>query len=97
MFARRKKNKSGSVSVQIIDKTYGYKVIKTVGSSKNTEEIKNLVAEARYIVEISDGQQSELFPLQSQEETAIENFVAGLSNPQVHFLCWVSRCGRLLK
>lgn len=40
MFVRKKKNPSGVVSVQIIDKSSGkYRVVKTVGSSSNLEEI----------------------------------------------------------
>jgi transposase len=43
MFVRKKKNRSGSVSVQIIDKSYGnYRVIKTIGSSKDKDEIERL-------------------------------------------------------
>src|SRR5690625_2688130 len=40
VFVRKKKNPSGVVSVQIIDKSSGkYRVVKTVGSSSNLEEI----------------------------------------------------------
>ena len=39
MFVRKKKNKSGSVSVQIIDKNAGYRVVETIGSAKDEEEI----------------------------------------------------------
>ena len=31
MFVRKKRNKSGSVSVQVIDKSNGYHVVKTIG------------------------------------------------------------------
>ena len=42
MFVRKKKNKSGSISVQIISKEGGkYKVVKTIGSSKYSKEIKD--------------------------------------------------------
>lgn len=48
MFVRKKPNKSGLVSVQIIDKSQGkYKVVKTVGSSKDPEEIERLMVQAR--------------------------------------------------
>jgi hypothetical protein len=40
MFVRKKKNSSGSVSVQIIEKTHGkYKVVETIGCSKDKNEI----------------------------------------------------------
>ncbi len=38
VFVRKKKNKSGSVSVQIIDKNAGYRAVETIGSSKDKEE-----------------------------------------------------------
>lgn len=46
MFVRKKKNKSGVVSIQIIDKSGGrYKMLKTIGSSSKVSEIEHLVAE----------------------------------------------------
>ena len=43
MFVRKKNNRSGSISVQIIDKSYGtYRVLKTVGSSRDEGEIESL-------------------------------------------------------
>jgi len=43
MFIRKKRNRSGSISVQVIDKSNGYRVVKTVGSSKDPEQIDRLV------------------------------------------------------
>lgn len=44
MFVRNKKNKSGVVSVQVIDKSSGkYKMLKTIGSSSDEDEIAKLV------------------------------------------------------
>lgn len=44
MFVRQKKNKSGVVSVQVIDKSSGkYKVKKTIGSSADQDEIEKLI------------------------------------------------------
>lgn len=43
MFIRKKKNASGSTSVQIISKSTGkYKVVKTIGSSSSEQELQNL-------------------------------------------------------
>ena len=48
MFVRRKKNKSGVINIQIIDKSSGkYKMIKTIGSSKNPIEIEKFVQKGR--------------------------------------------------
>jgi len=44
MFLRKLKNRSGSISVQIISKYNGkYKVIKTIGSSINEQELQKLI------------------------------------------------------
>ena len=47
MFIRKKKNKSGSISIQIIDKSSGkYEVIKTVGCTDNEQQEKGLIERA---------------------------------------------------
>ncbi len=44
MFVRKKKNASGKVSVQVIDKNHGkYRVIKTIGCSDKEQEIAQLL------------------------------------------------------
>ena len=44
IFVRKKPNKSGSVSVQVIDKSHqGYRVVQTIGSARDSEEINRLV------------------------------------------------------
>ena len=47
MFARKKRSKSGSASIQIIDKPKGYRVIETVGSANNPEEVERLFLRAK--------------------------------------------------
>lgn len=56
MFVRKKKNKSGVISIQVIDKSSGkYKVYKTIGSSSDLAEIEKLTVKARaYINELTD-------------------------------------------
>jgi len=45
---REKKNKSGSISVQIIDrKNRGYKVIETIGCARNNIELELLISKAK--------------------------------------------------
>jgi transposase len=59
VFVREKKNKSGTVSVQIIDKSSGgYRVAKTVGSSSDPEEIAYLRKKAYTILPTLIGQTS---------------------------------------
>lgn len=80
MFIRKKPNKSGTVSVQIIDKSSGgYKVVRTIGSSKDSKQIKQLEVEARNFLA---GNQLKLF--KTAEEAAIEDFLQDLSNSQIH-------------
>lgn len=48
MFVRKKKNKSGVISIQIIDKSTGrYKVIKTYGSTSDPHQAESLFLEAK--------------------------------------------------
>lgn len=84
MFVRKKKNKSGTVSVQIIDKSEGYKVVKTVGASSDKKEIWRLVRKAEQIIRTSGGEQKELFSFKNADELAIENFLKDLRNSQIH-------------
>lgn len=57
MFVRRKKNKSGLVSVQVIDKSTGqYKVKKTIGSSADPTELSRLVLKANKWIEAYKGE-----------------------------------------
>lgn len=51
MFIRQKKNKSGSISVQVIDKSSGrYKVLKTIGSSALPLEVSKLIEEGNKFI-----------------------------------------------
>lgn len=51
MFVRKKQNKSGSVSIQIIQKQNGkYRVVQTVGSSKDPDQIDFLYHQAQLSV-----------------------------------------------
>ena len=48
MFIRQKKNKSGSVSIQIVSKVHGaYKVVKTIGCGTKRHEIDQLLDKAK--------------------------------------------------
>lgn len=51
MFIRQKKNSTGSISVQVIDKSRGrYCVLKTIGSSSDKVAIKNFVAQGKQYI-----------------------------------------------
>jgi hypothetical protein len=83
MFVRKKRNKSGSTSVQIIDKSAGYRVVQTVGLATEQEEIFKLVQKAKKVIRTDNGKQLELFVTKSKESEIIENFLKKLSNAQV--------------
>lgn len=81
MFVRRNKNRSGSVSIQIVSKTGGrYRVIKTLGSSTIAEEIEKLWHEALHEIKALEGQMG-LFV--SDQDAAVAAFLGSLSNAQV--------------
>ncbi len=69
VFVREKKNKSGTISVQIIDKSSGsYRVAQTVGSSSDPEEIAYLRKKAYTIIPTLIGQTSIEFWSDSTKE-----------------------------
>jgi len=81
MFLRKKKNKSGSISVQIISKSRGrYKVVKTIGSGRTQQEVQNL--------EYLGNQELERLSMQpklfiSETDTMIDTFFEALSNTSI--------------
>src|SRR3989339_637209 len=83
MFVRKNRNRSGSVSVQIITKIRGKSQIETVGSSKDVEEIEKLVIEAKNRISHPAGQAS-LFSTLTDSDLAIKDFLEKLSNLQIH-------------
>jgi hypothetical protein len=57
MFVRKKKNKSGKLSVQVIDKASGkYRVVHTVGCSDDTDQIRLLIHQAQAYITAKKGQ-----------------------------------------
>lgn len=58
MFVRKKRNKSGTISIQVITKLNGKsRLLKTIGSSKDHEEIERLVIKGQRFIETYAGQQ----------------------------------------
>lgn len=80
MFVRRKKNPSGVISVQVIDKSQrAYKVIKTIGSSSDPVEVLRLYSEGKKWIANKTGVR-DMFALkeQQEEEQQVVNYL--LSN-----------------
>jgi transposase len=81
VFIRKKKNRNGSVSITIIDKSSGkYRVVKSFGSGKTTEVIELLHQKARHFIK-NQTKQIGLFP--SVEDSRIQVFLSTLKNSQV--------------
>ena len=58
MFVRKKPNKSGLISIQVIDKSRGrFNVIRTIGASSDPGEIEKLVQEGRRFIQEQTGVQ----------------------------------------
>ena len=82
MFVRKKKNRSGSVSVQVIDKSKAYRVVKTIGSSKDPDQIRRMFELAKLFIAHQSKQYS-LFPQDQQDNAAVLDFVRNVQNSQV--------------
>jgi transposase len=81
MFLREKKNKSGSVSVQIIQKKGGkYKVLQTIGNSRSEQEIAKLICLGKQQIE-QLSQQTELFVFEN--DLQVEQVISNLSNGSI--------------
>lgn len=82
MFIRKKRNRSGTVSVQIIDKNNGYQVVKTIGCSKHPDVIERFVQQGKAFLSRQQNQLS-LFPQDQTANGVIEDFVSVLNNSQI--------------
>lgn len=80
MFVRKKHNKSGTTSVQIIDKSSGrYVVRQTIGSSSDPTGIEFFVKKAKQIVLTYGGQG--ILPFDKEAELAyVDTFLNGLND-----------------
>ena len=85
MFVRRKANKSGTVSIQVISKEEGhYKVVKSFGSGITEEELEQKEREAYAFI-----QQHQSPPLPFINESTdqkIESFLSSIKNTQFHVI-----------
>lgn len=81
MFVRKLKNRSGSYSVQIISKSRGkYQVLKTIGSSKNEQELQRLELLANQELK-KLSRQSFLFV--DERDVVVDQFISELSNDSI--------------
>jgi len=82
MFVRKKHNRSGSISVQIIDKSNGYRVVKTMGSAHDPHEMQRLMELGELFIARQRGQYS-LFPENHHDRAVIADFVKHLGNASI--------------
>jgi len=82
MFVRQKRNKSGRVSVQVIDKAEGYRVVKTIGVAGDPNEIGRLVELGNAFIE-RQSKQYLLFPQDEHDNAVVLDFVRTLENASV--------------
>lgn len=84
MFPRKVKNRSGSISVQIIRKQSGrYQVVQTVGTSKDPDEIEQLWQQAQYLSHHPNPNQSLLFNMHTQTDQVVQRVMESLSNANI--------------
>jgi len=85
MFVRRKPNKTGTVSVQVISKYGGkYKVVRSFGVGCTEVEIIRLEEKARQFIREQTGLTNELF--ENEDEVKINTFVSTLSNSHLQVI-----------
>lgn len=81
MFLRKLKNRSGSISIQIISKSSGkYKVVKTIGTSRSEQEIMKLIFLGKQEMERLSNQ-PKLFI--SASDTIVEQVFSTLHNSSI--------------
>lgn len=84
MFLRRKPNKSGTVSVQVVEKCDGkYVVLQSFGASGTEDGIRRLESKAQTWMDKRRGPQ---LPLWQERDEVVEEFVGGLSNGQLQVI-----------
>ena len=82
MFVRKKRNISGSTSIQIIQKVgRTNKLIQTVGSSTDEIEIEKLYVQAKKVIATLEKQQC--FDFLDEEDSSILTFTKTLSNANI--------------
>ena len=77
MFVRKKRNKTGVISIQVIDKSTGsYVLLKTIGSSKDPDEINRLYNQGKDYIKTYQGQQTLNFTDSDFNETVANSITS---------------------
>jgi transposase len=87
MFLRQKKNSSGKISVQVIDKTSGkYKVLHTIGCSNNASDVERMVEEGKMWISKYKGEITMDFTNHRSEILALLEGVESFENIGIELL-----------
>lgn len=82
MFVNRSKNKSGTVSIRVLQKRGRNNIlVKSFGSSRDEKEIERMVEQARIYIQQQTGTFYHLF--NQPPELSIDDFIGDLSNSQI--------------
>jgi len=85
MFVRRKPNKTGTVSIQVITKSRGrYEVSCSFGTGRTESELNRLEEKARQYIREKEGLIGDLFA--DEDEFKLEEFISTLSNHQLQVI-----------
>ena len=81
MFVRKKKNKAGSTTIQVVSKSWGKsKVIKTIGHSSDAQHLETLRQKGRQTIQEITGQPSLFY---EPNDALIEAYLGSLDNGQI--------------
>ncbi|WP_432786278.1 hypothetical protein AAEX37_00389 [Oligella sp. MSHR50489EDL] len=88
MSVREKKNKSGSVSIQVVSKKNGtYKVLKSIGCATTRPDIERFKLEAEQYIEDNKPQLSFDFEFtRAEEDEQAVTVVSSLHNNKIHVI-----------
>ena len=85
MFVRRKPNKTGTISVQVITKRRGrYAVLQSFGVGHTEIELVRMEEKARQFIREQKGLTNELF--ENEDELKLESFISSLTNNQLQVI-----------
>jgi len=82
MYVRRKPNKTGTISVQVISKHTGqYQVMRSFGTGRTEQELVRLEERARAFIVQQEGFVGELFA--EEDDVRLEDFLSTINNTEI--------------
>jgi transposase len=85
MYVRRKPNKTGTVSVQVVSKHTGkYQVMRSFGTGRTDQELARLEEQARQFISQQQGFVGELFA--DEDDVRLEDYLSTINNSEVQVI-----------